>query len=58
MSKTCTVPVNIYTNDDNEPVYLECGLDAAYRVGNWYVCEKHKKYYTDPNNWEAVKLEE
>lgn len=43
-------------NPDSVYKYV-CGRKAAYKVGNWYVCEGHKKYYTDPNKWPAEPLE-
>jgi len=58
MKKTCTVPVDIRTKvNEGTAYYVRCGLDAEYRVGSWYVCGGHKKYYTDPNKWLAEPLE-
>ena len=58
MKRFCTVPVDIRTKvNEGTAHYVPCGLDAEYKVGNWYVCERHKKHYTDPNNWTAVPLE-
>jgi hypothetical protein len=34
-----------------------CGRPAVYKVGDWYMCEKHKKYLADPRKWDAEKLE-
>lgn len=35
-----------------------CGREAKYVVGNWLICEKHKKYYTDKKGWKATPLQE
>ena len=34
-----------------------CGREAEFKVGDWYVCKKHKEYYTDPKGWAAIPLE-
>jgi len=54
----CTVPVAKPDGSfiDSDGTYFTCDEPAKYQVGFWYVCEKHKKYYTDPNKWPAVPL--
>jgi len=53
----CTVPMGYEKNEVGEVTgYKCCGEKAMYMVGNWYVCESHKKHYTDPNKWGAILL--
>lgn len=57
----CGFVVGLETSVEGEEKglkYKMCGLPAQYVVGSWCICEKHKKYYCDPRNWKAVKLEE
>lgn len=64
MKRFCTVPMPeslkehalIHKEDALLYKYI-CGRPAGYKVGGWYVCEDHKKDYTDPNNWTATPLE-
>jgi len=60
MTHYCTVPVPRKDGKilDEHGNYFTCGLKAKYKVGIWYVCEKHKTYYTDQNGWKAIPLEE
>lgn len=53
---TCTIPMDLITDEDGNTRYVYCGEQAKYKVGAWYVCEKHKKYYTDANKWPAEPL--
>lgn len=57
MTKLCSVPMpkDGKIMDENGK-YYKCNRPARYRVGFWYVCEEHKQFYTDPNNWEAEML--
>jgi hypothetical protein len=48
----CTVPIGM-----KDGKYERCGEPAKYKVGNWYVCEGHKKYYTDANKWPAEEID-
>jgi hypothetical protein len=56
MQRFCTVPVDLKTDKNGSPYYVYCGETAEYKVGGWYVCPGHKKYYTDPNEWPAEPL--
>ena len=61
MKRFCTVPMCeedalIYDPDAVLYKYM-CGRTAKYKVGDWYVCKRHKEYYTDPNKWPAELLE-
>ena len=58
MTKKCTVPTDLALNANGVPYYIKCKKKAAYKVGGWLVCENHKKYYTDPNDWPAERLKE
>lgn len=53
----CTVPTDLVLDTEGNPHYIKCGEPAKYKVGDWYVCEGHKKYYTDAHNWPAEPLE-
>jgi len=57
MKRFCTVPMDLVTDVNGDKHYVHCGEPAKYKVGNWYVCEGHKKHYTDPNKWPAEPLE-
>lgn len=57
MKRFCTVPEGLKVDVNGDPHYVHCGEPAKYKVGSWYVCEGHKKYYTDPNKWPAELLE-
>jgi len=57
MKRFCTVPIDLKTDVNGDPCYVHCGDPAKYKVGSWYVCSNHKKYYTDPNKWPAEPLE-
>jgi len=53
----CTVPMDFKKDKNGNVVGYElCGEEASYKVGDWYVCENHKKYYTDPHKWPATLL--
>ena len=58
MKRFCTVPQDLKVGVDGKSHYVHCGEPAKYKVGDWYVCEGHKKYYTDLNKWPAEPLEE
>ncbi len=58
MGFKCTVPMRLATDRNGRPYYIKCEEKAQYKVGGWYVCAMHKKYYTDPNKWPAEKLED
>ena len=52
-------PEHAFIKDSAHPyIKFRCGREAEYRVGNWNMCEKHKKYLADPYKWVATKLEE
>jgi len=55
MAKKCSVPTG-WEKKNGKLVYSCCGLDADYKVGNWYVCKGHKEHYTDKRNWKAVSI--
>ena len=57
MKRFCTVPEGLKVDAEGTRHYVHCGAPAEYKVGNWCVCENHKKHYTDPNNWAAEPLE-
>ena len=57
MKRFCTVPQDLKMGVDGNHYYVHCGAPAVCKVGNWYVCEEHKKHYTDPNKWTAEPLE-
>jgi len=61
MKRFCTVPMreeDALIHDPDDMLYKHvCGRTAKYKVGYWYVCERHKKYYTDPKKWPAEPLE-
>lgn len=57
MKRFCTVPVDLKTDENGNACYVYCGEPAKYKVAGWYVCNGHKKYYTDPNKWPAELLE-
>ncbi len=54
MNQLCSVPKGFVSG---EMSYVRCGLEAKYKVGNWFMCEKHKLYMADPNKWLAELLE-
>jgi hypothetical protein len=59
----CDVPMGSKEHaliEDTMHLYIRfrCGRDAEYRVGEWLMCESHKKHLADPNKWPAIKLEE
>lgn len=63
MIHTCTVPMTeefkeyaLIHNPDATVYKYVCGRPAIYKVGGWYMCEKHKKYMADPNKWVAEKF--
>jgi len=60
MEYYCSVPMPREDGKilDEDGRYFTCNRKAKYKVGFWYVCEKHKHYYTDPNKWPAIPLEE
>jgi hypothetical protein len=45
-------------NEDAKLYKYVCGRKAVYKVGDWYMCEKHKKYLADTNKWPAEIIKE
>lgn len=56
-TKVCMVPLGIHENENGEVEYECCGRPADYKVGYWFVCEKHKTHYCDRYKWNAELLE-
>lgn len=55
--KTCMVPTDL-NEKEGKLKYKRCGRPAKYVIGNWYLCEDHKNYYTEKYKWPATPLEE
>jgi len=54
----CTFPMEIKKDVNGELHYVHCGRKAEYKVGMWYLCEGHKKYYADRHKYPAEKIKE
>ena len=61
----CCVPMpeelkdHALIHNPDAPIYKHiCGREAKFKVGNWFVCKKHKKYYTDKKGWKATPIQE
>jgi len=58
MTKTCTFPMGHDLTKEGTPYYKTCGNKAEYKVGFWYICEGHKKYYADRHGYKTEKIKE
>ena len=61
----CCVPMaeelkdHALIHNENSKLYkYMCGRPAKWVVGDWFICEEHKKYMADPNGWMAEPIEE
>jgi hypothetical protein len=57
MSHKCTVPMDATTDTTGNFHYVLCGRKAKYKIGNWYVCGKHREHRDDLKSQPADLLE-
>lgn len=60
---TCCVPMpeelkeHALIHDPDAALYkYVCGRPAKWRVGMWEMCDEHKKFMADPNEWMAEPI--